>query len=90
MSGADPKACVFIVGSDGVARIGAANDHLARVQQRQNVAQAASTPDGLTSLIEEQGLEKAAALLHDAMFGRLAARETPADTPAGDVARRWT
>ncbi len=79
----------FIVGPDGIVRLGAANDDVARTRRRQDVAASTSTPDGLASFIETNGLERAAELLHDAMFGRGAAADAKPGTPAGSVAKSW-
>lgn len=81
---------VFVVGPDGVARLGAANDSASRAQRRRNVAAATSTPDGLAAFIERHGAEEAGHLMHDAMFGPNSTVETPADTPCGRTARSWS
>lgn len=81
---------VFTVSPDGVTRIGSANDAQPRARQREAVACATSTPDGLAAFIEQHGTERAARLMHDAMFGPNSTVETPAGTPCGETARRWS
>jgi hypothetical protein len=76
------------VSPDGTARIVAANDSAPRKARREDVAHRTSTPDGLRDFMDEHG-DNAGRLLHDAMFGPDAARETPSNTVAGRVAAAW-
>ena len=81
---------VFVVDTNGVARLGPANDSSARAQRRRETAASTATPDGLAAFIERHGVEEAGRLMHDAMFGPNSTVETPAGTPCGETARRWT
>lgn len=46
--------------------------------------------NGLAAFIERHGVEEAGRLMHDAMFGPNSTVESPAGTPCGETARRWT
>lgn len=83
-------ARIFVVGPDGVAHVGQANDPSARSKRRRDVAAATSTTDGLAAFIEEHGATEAGRLMHDAMFGPHATVETPAGTPCGEASRSWS
>src|SRR5690606_10902464 len=90
MSTAPNPARVFVVGPDGIVRIGAANDATARSRWRRDVALDTSTPEGLAAFIGRHGVKEAGRLMHDAMFGPGAARDADASTPLGAVAKEWS
>lgn len=75
---------MFAVTPDGVVFV---VDECA--MRREVTARGTSTPDGLMAFIDRHGADKAAGLLHDAMFGRQANRDAPDGTPVAGVARSW-
>lgn len=67
----------------------AANDSTGRKARREETARRTSTAEGLAAFMAEHGEAEGARRIHDAMLGPAADRETPRDSPAGDVSQSW-